>query len=966
MKNRRMLYLALAIVFLVDGRFASAASEAGQQPAASPQIGKDGLEYVWIPPGTFMMGCSPGDSGCDSDEKPAHRVTITKGYWMSQTEVTVAAYKRFVSATGRKMPPETDPQLPQARNPGWSQDLLPITSVTSGETNAFCRWAGGRLPTEAEWEYAARGGNPAARYGKLDDIAWYLDNSGRLRLDGDAIDRQGANIFAVSRKNANAPHPVGQKRPNAYNLYDMLGNVSEWVADWHDEHYYGKSPVQDPAGPASGKQGLVRGNSFMDFPQWVRVSGRWVRNPSYGYAWVGFRCVREAAGAAGEASKPTASAPAQAPPPTAPQQPTIELRYGSLKISIDRGGTVYLDGTKVGDVPPYAFLSLPQVAAGPHAVKVEKAGFQTQERQLEVLPEQTITLELRLVAEGGAAAPQPAPQPTPPAPQPARPGAQPAAPAPQPTPPAPQTPGTRIGKDTQEYVWIPPGSFEMGCVPGDSNCADCEKPRHRVTLSKGYWMGRTEVTVGAYLLFTAATRRAMPPVPSYHTGWTFQITNHPIVNVTWQDADNYCRWAGGRLPTEAEWERAARGGQDGLIYPWGNSPSHENANYGTEDSTGGLAQGKDRWEFTAPVTSFDANAFGLHDMAGNAWEWVADWYAMDYYSRSPAVDPQGPSSGQSRTGEFRVRRGGSFGSGPNLLRSSYRMPGDPLKAPVGTGTGFRCVLEGAGPSAGPPSPAPAPLPARSQAAAQPTQPPPPQPPAPQPLGTRIGKDMQEYVWIPPGTFEMGCVPGDNNCAADEKPRHRVTLTKGLWMGRTEVTAGAYTFFAAITRRTMPAAPFGHSRWSLELKDHPIVKVTWQDADNYCHWAGGRLPTEAEWERAARGGVDGYVFPWGNQVTRENASTEVGFPGPVGRFRANGYGLFDVAGNAAEWVADWYESNYYSQSPAQDPPGPSSGDKHVCRGGTWFSGPRFERASYRTGLVLRLSETIGFRCVIPGP
>jgi formylglycine-generating enzyme required for sulfatase activity len=169
------------------------------------------------------------------------------------------------------------------------------------------------------------------------------------------------------------------------------------------------------------------------------------------------------------------------------QQPTIELRYGSLKISSDRGGTVYLDGAKVGDVPPYAFLNLPRVAAGPHAVKVEKAGFQTQEKQVEVLPEQTITLELRLVAEGAAPAAQPAPQP--------------AAPAPQVAPTAPQPQGTRIGKDGLEYVWIPPGTFMMGCSPGDSECKVDEKPAHQVTITRGFWMGRTEVTVGAYRRF---------------------------------------------------------------------------------------------------------------------------------------------------------------------------------------------------------------------------------------------------------------------------------------------------------------------------------------------------------------------------------------------------------------------------------------------------------------------------------
>jgi formylglycine-generating enzyme required for sulfatase activity len=236
------------------------ARPAGPAPGQVRVNPKDGLKYVWISPGTFAMGCSPGDKECFDNEKPSHRVTITKGFWIGQTAVTVAAYKKFVGSTGAKMP--TAPDF----NADWKNPNMPIVDVSWDDATAFCGWAGGRLPTEAEWEYAARAGSTEGRYGPLDDVAWCLDNSEKKT------------------------HDVGQKRPNGFGLYDVLGNVWQWVNDWFAPDYYQNSPSQDPAGPSGGKAHGLRGGSAFFAPRFIRVSTRHKGLPNLKVIGVGIRC----------------------------------------------------------------------------------------------------------------------------------------------------------------------------------------------------------------------------------------------------------------------------------------------------------------------------------------------------------------------------------------------------------------------------------------------------------------------------------------------------------------------------------------------------------------------------------------------------------------------------------------------------------------------------------------------------
>jgi len=206
-------------------------------------------EYVWIPPGTFQMGCSPGDGECYDNEKPAHQVIISRGFWMGRTEVTQEAWQKVMGS-----------------NPsGFEGPHLPVENVTWDEARRYCEAAGKRLPTEAEWEYAARAGSAASRYGDLEKIAWYDGNSG------------------------NQTHEVGGKRANPWGLRDMLGNVAEWVADWLEDPYPSGSTT-DPQGPGSGEFRVVRGGSWFPAAGSMRVSRRYFSDPDERHNWIGVRC----------------------------------------------------------------------------------------------------------------------------------------------------------------------------------------------------------------------------------------------------------------------------------------------------------------------------------------------------------------------------------------------------------------------------------------------------------------------------------------------------------------------------------------------------------------------------------------------------------------------------------------------------------------------------------------------------
>lgn len=196
------------------------------------------------------------------------------------------------------------------------------------------------------------------------------------------------------------------------------------------------------------------------------------------------------------------------------------------------------------------------------------------------------------------------------------------------------------------------------------------------------------------------------------------------------------------------------------------------------------------------------------------------------------------------------------------------------------------------------------------------------------------RDGGEMVLIPAGTFQMGAVPSDTYAWEDESPRHAVTLTKAYYMDVNEVTVRQWMGFVGGGGGRLPT---DLRRETTDL--HPIHFVDHAEATAFASWAGAALPTEAQWERAAKGGHDDFVYPWGtadDEQRRNGVGGGDGFDGlaSTGSFRPNAYGLYDMAGNVFEWCACWYGEKYYGGAPDRDPSGPRAGSLRVVRSGSW--------------------------------
>jgi formylglycine-generating enzyme required for sulfatase activity len=563
-----------------------------------------GMKMVLIPPGEFVMGVSEkevfpwlyrnmrksrnvldrthAEHGGLLTEMPGHRVRLTRPFYLGATEVTVAQFRKFADEAGYKTdaerglvygkPHEGKQPLRTWRTPLYPDrppdrqqpsDDDPVMHLDWNDCMAFCAWLSKKeakegyeysLPTSAQWEYACRAGTTTL---------WYFG-------DEDGFDRVGHQYEYISW-NGKSPRAVGQGKPNPFGLYDMHGNMMEWIADWLHDFYYLESPLNDPTGPANmneerNQRRMVRGGAF-------EVGRYWSRS-----AWY----VRIAQG-------------------------SNQHRHPGFRVAMHVKG---VEGVPPAPEPDMQIVGKDLTPADPVAAQAAAVAA-------------TRPSELRIKLKDNV---------------------------------------------SMQFVLVPAGSFLMGSLKGGRY----ERPVHQVTFSRPFYIGKYEVTQGQWDAVMGEADRlkrwdGSPPKRTELLG-----PDKPMWGLTWSDAQEFARKLNERiaahefrLPTEAEWEYACRAGSK-TEFCFGDDPARLK-DYAWVCADDAPRPGERRWP-DLTVGGRKPNNWGIHDMHGSVWEWCADWWGEDYYSRSPLLDPPGPE-----TGNFKVLRGGSVKSYGRFARSSFRL-----------------------------------------------------------------------------------------------------------------------------------------------------------------------------------------------------------------------------------------------------------------------------------------------------
>jgi len=452
--------------------------------------------------------------------------------------------------------------------------------------------------------------------------------------------------------------------------------------------------------------------------------------------------------------------------------------------------------------------------------------------------------------------------------------------------------------------YVPPGTFIMG----SDDSTESDAPAHKVYLD-GYFIDKKKVANADYSEFVkAAGYKAQGDWTRY---WRSPGGDDDSVRgVSWQDAKAYARWKGKRLPSEAEWEKGARG-TDGRLYPWGDHWYPAKAHHDLVPLSGPR-----ELKSACP----DVSPYGCFDMAGDVLEWTSSKFVP--YPYRPDDRRESQDGAESRVirggGARRIMRQGRWINGPIYCRCAERISYSPGKWDW---RGFRCAIDG--PKEGP-------------------------------------KGM---VYVPKGEFIMG----SNDHGADERPEHIVYLDS-YFIDRYPVTNAQFAAFVEESGHR----PEGrwHQYFTPETKDFPVRDVTSNDAQAYAAYYSKSLPTEAQWERAARG-TAGQKYPWGNKWSAKasyvalHGKKPYKKPAPVGSAKkgASPCGVCDMAGFIWEWCQDWYAEDYYASSPITNPQGPERGSVRVVRGGGWYGNlADHSRCAKRGHARAGRRRHYGIRCV----
>ena len=574
---------------------------------AAPQPGETmtfaGIEFVWCPPGSFMMGSPTSEQDRNTSEGPQHQVTLTRGFLLSKYPCTQAQWKAIAT---------TNPSYFQGTNASNANtDLRPVEQVSWDTVQLYITalnttYSGMnfRLPTEAEWEYACRAGTTTrfywgddANYTQITDNAWFFDNS------------------------AQRTHAVGVKPANAWGLYDMGGNVLNWVQDLYGT--YAADPATDPSGPTTGSGRVARGGCWYSEASACRSASRYRSEQTGQHNFIGFRLARFL----------DDTTPAQKP--------------GVLSFTLNNGAvqttsrTVILNNVATGtpteflasEAPTFNEATWQTYGPNPSFTLAGGNGFKRVYFKVKnSAGESNVMTATITLAEAAPADPQP---------------------------------GETLTYAGMEFVWCAPGTFLMGSPDTETGRNPSEGPQHEVTLTKGFLIAKYPCT-------QAQWNEIVGTSPSYFQGTTVanvDTDNFPVEQVSWNNVQTFittlnARYTGMnfRLPTEAEWEYACRAGTT-TRFSWGDDLDY-------------TTLGDYAWYYDNSSTQTHAvgeklpNLWGLYEMNGNVLNWVQDRFGS--FEATAATDPTGPT-----TGTVRVARGGCWYGGSTLCRSAIRYSNNP-------------------------------------------------------------------------------------------------------------------------------------------------------------------------------------------------------------------------------------------------------------------------------------------------